>query len=147
MVRAQLTSFSILTSPSLSRVLVKTSTSRWSFALRSRPFSSQQNVLDLSKNTDSFSNEAPKNLFEVFAKNQSLSAAKAQETNIYTTEAIEQEVKRQGRRQRSKSIKIDPSKVGWTSGSKRVGAIGVKLGMSALWLKDGRRVPVTLVQV
>ena len=35
----------------------------------------------------------------------------------------------------------------WTPGSKRVGAIGVKLGMSCLWLKNGSRIGVTLVQV
>lgn len=42
---------------------------------------------------------------------------------------------------------IDPEKAEWTEGCKRVGAIGVKLGMMPLWLKNGKRVPVTLVQV
>ncbi|EDO33905.1 predicted protein, partial [Nematostella vectensis] len=35
----------------------------------------------------------------------------------------------------------------WQKSSKRTGAVGVKLGMSALWLKDGRRLPVTLIQI
>jgi len=35
----------------------------------------------------------------------------------------------------------------WTPSSRRVGAIAIKLGMSHVWLTDGRHVPVTLLQV
>ena len=34
----------------------------------------------------------------------------------------------------------------WTPSSRRVGAIALKLGMSHLWLRDGGRVAVTLLQ-
>ena len=40
----------------------------------------------------------------------------------------------------------DVNQVQWTSASRRVGAIALKLGMSHLWLKDGSRVAVTLLQ-
>jgi len=39
------------------------------------------------------------------------------------------------------------SQAQWTPSSRRVGAIALKLGMSHLWLKDGGRVAVTLLQV
>jgi len=35
----------------------------------------------------------------------------------------------------------------WTPSSRRVGAIAIKLGMSQLWLTNGRHMPVTLLQV
>lgn len=40
----------------------------------------------------------------------------------------------------------DLSQAQWTPSSRRVGAIALKLGMSHLWLKDGVRVAVTLLQ-
>ena len=40
----------------------------------------------------------------------------------------------------------DVSQTQWTPSSRRVGAIALKLGMSHLWLKDGGRVAVTLLQ-
>ncbi|KAK3727543.1 hypothetical protein QZH41_018646 [Actinostola sp. cb2023] len=108
-----------------------------------------QTASDRAETTDlsPTSNQAPKNLFEVYANNHSLLTGKKQELKSLTREDVEKQVKRQGRLKRYKSVRIDPSQVAWTSGSKRVGAIGIKLGMSALWLKDGRRVPVTLVQI
>jgi len=42
---------------------------------------------------------------------------------------------------------IEPEKAVRGPKSVRVGAIGVKLGMSSIWLKNGERVAVTLVQI
>ncbi len=46
-----------------------------------------------------------------------------------------------------KDLKIDLTKQEWTENSLRAGAIGVKIGMSSLWRKDGKRVFVSLIQV
>ncbi|EDV25572.1 uncharacterized protein TRIADDRAFT_3973, partial [Trichoplax adhaerens] len=35
----------------------------------------------------------------------------------------------------------------WQPGSRRTGLIGVKLGMMPMWMKDGTRVPVTLIKI
>lgn len=35
----------------------------------------------------------------------------------------------------------------WKPGSKRTGLIGIKLGMMPMWMKNGTRVPVTLIRV
>ncbi len=45
-----------------------------------------------------------------------------------------------------KDLKIDLTKQEWTENSLRAGAIGVKIGMSSLWRKDGKRVFVSLIQ-
>ena len=47
----------------------------------------------------------------------------------------------------SQHVISDLSQAKWTPSSRRVGAIALKLGMSHLWLKDGGRVAVTLLQV
>lgn len=146
MVRAKLASSNILSSLSWPALLIRKHNVCHSLSFCSRYFSSEINDSDTVKMTDS-STTAPRNLFEVFASNENLLTGKKRDLDVLSREDLELELKRQGRRQRNRRVKIDPSKVAWTSGSKRVGAIGIKLGMSALWLKDGRRVPVTLVQV
>ena len=60
---------------------------------------------------------------------------------------IEQELMVEKKKIERKPPLIEPEKATWSEGCKRVGAIGVKLGMMPLWLKNGHRVPVTLVQV
>lgn len=46
----------------------------------------------------------------------------------------------------SPHVITDLSQAEWTPSSRRVGAIALKLGMSHLWLKDGNRMAVTLLQ-
>ena len=60
---------------------------------------------------------------------------------------IEQELMIEKEKRERKPPVIEPDKATWSEGCKRVGAIGVKLGMQPLWLKNGQRVPVTIVQV
>ena len=88
-----------------------------------------------------------RNLFEVYQSNSSLLTKSRDKRKPYTEEDANREIRRQQRLLRKAPAQIKPGKYPWTSGSKRVGAIGVKLGMSALWLKDGRRMAVTLIQV
>ena len=58
-------------------------------------------------------------------------------------EILEEERKKVILRYTETEIKQDV----WTEKSRRTGAIGMKIGMSLLWRKDGRPVRVTLLQV
>ena len=60
---------------------------------------------------------------------------------------LEKQVSEEKGKERREPPAIEPENATWTEGCKRAGAIGVKLGMMPLWLKNGERVPVTLVQV
>lgn len=96
---------------------------------------------------DQVKTSGPRNLLEVYKNEPSLLDGPRNALKPLTEEYVEKE-RRKSRKVRLRTpVKIDPDKVGWTTGSQRVGTIGVKLGMSALWLKDGRRMPVTLLQV
>jgi len=90
---------------------------------------------------------SPRNLLEVYQSEPSLLSGPRNVLKPLTEEYVEQETKKSRRVRLRRPVKINPDKVGWTTGSKRAGTISVKLGMSALWLKDGRRVPVTLLQI
>lgn len=60
---------------------------------------------------------------------------------------IEQEIEKSNKIRFRTPVPIKPHEAKWTPESKRVGLVGVKLGMSALWLKNGTRKPVTLIEV
>ena len=97
--------------------------------------------------TNDVKSTSPRNLLEVYKSEPSLLRGPRNVLKPLPEEHVEQEIKKSRRVRSRRPVKINPDKVGWTTGSKRVGTIGVKLGMSALWLKDGRRMPVTLLQV
>ena len=93
----------------------------------------------------------PRNMFELYTKNphwmgvyQRHPLKKEQLTYKYLEETLKKES------EKNKLIDlqctIDHKNV-WTSESKRVGAIGVKLGCSSMWTKEGYRHAVTLIQV
>ena len=84
----------------------------------------------------------PKTMFEYYQKNPRF---------LKRREEIKFDIQKEINEEKEKETRvppaIDPENATWTEGTKRVGAIGVKLGMIPLWLKNGKRVPVTMVQV
>lgn len=83
-------------------------------------------------------------MFEFYHKNpQHLKKRHAREIQF----DLEQELECEEEKSERQPPVIEPDKATWREGCKRVGAIGIKLGMVPLWLKDGQRAPVTLVQV
>ena len=85
----------------------------------------------------------PTTMFEYYQKNPGFLKQRGENAKFDLEKELEEEREKDTRA----PPVIDPENATWTEGSKRVGAIGVKLGMMPLWLKNGERVPVTLVQV
>ena len=84
------------------------------------------------------------NMFEFYHKNpKHLKERSVREIKF----DVDQELMIEKEKAERQTPAIEPEKATWSDGCKRVGAIGVKLGMMPLWLKNGQRVPVTLVQV
>lgn len=99
-----------------------------------------------------FSTVEPKNLFEVYLKNSHW-------MGVYDRHPVTKEslpvktLKERQLKEKEKQSPIDipvfinPKAQTWTKESKRVGAVGKKLGTSVLWTKEGFRHQVTLVQI
>ncbi|KAK2560711.1 39S ribosomal protein L3 [Acropora cervicornis] len=98
------------------------------FVTTQKRFCSSQDGAD----ADQAKTSGPSNLLEVYKNEPSLLDGPRNALKPLTEEHIEKE-RRKSRKVRLRTpVKIDPDKVGWTTGSQRVGTIGVKLGMSAL---------------
>lgn len=83
-------------------------------------------------------------MFEYYQKNpDNLKEHRVREIKFDVEKELMDEIEKTER----KPPVIEPEKATWSEGCRRVGAIGVKLGMMPLWLKNGQRVPVTVVQV
>ena len=110
------------------------------------------NFVRLQRKLVSNKTTQPRNLFEVYEKNPHWLGVYQRHPVIKEKLKLEQftEIRK---KEDAKQIRvrlpefIDPKTSEWTETSKRVGAIGEKVGGSTLWTKDGKRHYVTLVQV
>lgn len=100
----------------------------------------------------STSSDIPRNMFELYAKNSHWMGV--YERNPIKTGPITNQIldeRKQIEKERNSRLDlesmIDQKSAVWTSESKRVGAIGVKLGCTTMWTKEGLRHAVTLIQV
>jgi len=96
--------------------------------------------------------DTPKNMFELYSKNSNW--LEVYERHPLKKEPVTQtHVKETLEREKEKNIPpdlrsvIDEKNAVWTEKSRRVGAIGIKLGLSSMWTKEGYRHVVTLVQI
>ena len=89
--------------------------------------------------------DSPRNLLEVYEVEPTL--LQGPRKKPISQDYIEQEIEKSRKIRSRVPVCINPVDAQWTPESKRVGLVGVKLGMSCLWLKDGTRKPVTLVEV
>ena len=89
--------------------------------------------------------DSPRNLLEVYEVEPTL--LQGPRKKPISQDYVEQEIEKSRKIRSRVPVCINPVDAQWTPESKRVGLVGVKLGMSCLWLKDGTRKPVTLVEV
>lgn len=98
------------------------------------------------------STEPPKNIFEVYQKNSHwLGVYKRHEVVKEKIKSLELEQKIVNEKHRLAPIDlhkyIENNRTEWTPDSRRVGAVGIKLGTTVLWTKEGFRHACTLIQV
>ena len=98
------------------------------------------------------SDDKPRNLFEVYQKNSHWMNVYKRSTVIHDKiDPVVIQKKFQNERDAVTAVDIEKyinkNKTEWTPESVRFGAIGVKLGTSVLWTKDGFRHPCTLIHV
>lgn len=93
------------------------------------------------------SSSEPRNLLEVYQTEPTLLHGPRKPLKPVTDDYVEQELEKSRQIRDRTPAPINPHEAQWSPDSKRCGMIGVKLGMSALWLKDGKRKPVTMVEV
>lgn len=110
------------------------------------------NLVKLQRKLVSNKTTQPRNLFEVYEKNPHWLGVYQRHPVIkekLTVEQFREIRKKEDAKQIGLKLPeiIDPKASEWTETSKRVGAIGEKVGGSTLWTKDGKRHYVTLVQV
>ncbi|XP_066924878.1 large ribosomal subunit protein uL3m-like isoform X2 [Clytia hemisphaerica] len=99
----------------------------------------------------SSSQDAPKNLFEVYEKNSHW-MGQYERNPVIKTKISQNELSNLIGKESNRLAPLDlehyisEHKREWQAGDLRTGAIGRKLGMSVLWTKEGFRHAVTLVQ-
>ena len=89
----------------------------------------------------------PRTLLEVYQTEPALLHGPRKPAKPLSDDYVEQELEKSREIRSRTPLPINPHEAQWTPESKRSGLIGVKIGMSALWLKNGNRKPVTLVEV
>lgn len=89
----------------------------------------------------------PRTLLEAYQTEPVLLHGPRKPVKPLSEEYVQQELEKSRKIRFRTPLPINPREAQWTPESKRAGLIGVKIGMTALWLKDGTRKPVTLVEV
>jgi len=89
----------------------------------------------------------PRTLLEVYQTEPALLHGPRKPLKPLSDDYVKQELGKSREIRSRTPLPINPHEAQWTPESKRAGLIGVKIGMTALWLKDGKRKPVTLVEV
>lgn len=89
----------------------------------------------------------PRTLLEVYETEPALLHGPRKPVKPLSDDYVEQELQKSREIRSRTPLPINPHEAQWTPESKRAGLIGVKIGMTALWMKDGKRKPVTLVEV
>ena len=89
--------------------------------------------------------DSPRTLLEVYQTEPNLLHGPRKKP--VSSDYVEQEIEKSKKIRSKAPVWINPREAQWTPESKRVGLVGIKLGMTCLWLKDGTRKPVTLVEV
>jgi len=100
----------------------------------------------------STNSDTPRNIFELYAKNSHWMGVHQRhplKSEPLTNEIIEKRIQEERERNIALDLEslIDPKSAVWTPESKRVGAIGLKLGCTSMWTKEGLRHAVTLIQI
>lgn len=90
---------------------------------------------------------SPRTLLEVYQTEPNLLHGPRKPLKPLSEDYVEQELEKSNEIRFRTPVAINPHEAQWTPESKRVGLVGVKLGMTALWLKNGKRKPVTLIEV
>ena len=123
---------------------LKTNTCRVIFSTQRRFYCADaQSDEENTTSTDS----PPRTLLEVYQTEPALLHGPRKPLKPLSDDYVEKELGKSREIRSRTPLPINPHEAQWTPESKRAGLIGVKIGMTALWLKDGKRKPVTLVEV
>ena len=123
---------------------IRKNTSGLFYARQRRFYCAKPQTDEGEKSKDSSS---PRTLLEVYQAEPNLLHGPRKHLKPLPDDYVEKEIEKSNKIRFRTPVPIKPHKAQWTPDSKRVGLVGVKLGMSALWMKNGTRKPVTLIEV
>ena len=109
--------------------------------LTSRPFATAVRV-ELGKQDET----KHRNLYEIYHK-KTIIDEKSDEKFGPILKDFETRLQEERQKDTTKELNIELKKREWTEDSVRAGAVGIKIGMTYLWSKDGRPTRATLIQV
>ena len=127
----------------LNRTALKTNTCGIIFSTQRRFYC----VDAQSDEENSCTDPPPRTLLEVYQTEPALLHGPRKPVKPLSDDYVEKELEKSREIRSRTPLPINPHEAQWTPESKRAGLIGVQIGMTALWLKDGKRKPVTLVEV
>ena len=109
--------------------------------LTSRPFSTAVKV-ELGKQDET----QHRNLYEIYHKKKMIDE-QSDEKFGPILKNFETRLQEERQKDTTKELNIELKQREWTQSSVRAGAVGVKIGMTYLWRKDGMPTRATLIQV